>query len=230
MTQQLLLGLTMCDEVTLDNFIKGSNEALIANLKQAMNNPEACSLLFYAEKGVGKSHLLQGACHYAHSRGLQSCYLPMAELQNFSVEAFNDLENLDVICLDDIDVIAGNPLWEEALFHLFNRLRDQGKMLFMASSVGINELPLALPDLQSRLRGSLVYSVHPLDDEAKMHALQSHARNLGMTLEEEAAGFLIRRCHRDMTSLMMHLNNLDQASLEAKRPITIPFIKKTLNI
>ena len=67
-----------------------------------------------------------------------------------------------------------------------------------------------------------------LDDQGKAEALRLQARQRGMDMPEEVAGYLLRRSPRDMTALFALLDMLDQASLAAQRKLTVPFVKEVL--
>jgi DnaA family protein len=75
---------------------------------------------------------------------------------------------------------------------------------------------------------SLVYQVHCLSDEDKQRALIAHAQGRGFTLPVDAASYLLRKCKRDLSSLMAVLDALDRYSLEVKRPITVPLVREVL--
>ncbi|MCY1172809.1 DnaA regulatory inactivator Hda [compost metagenome] len=132
------------------------------------------------------------------------------------------------MCIDEIDLIAGHPTWEEALFHLFNRLRDSGRKILLSASVAPRELPVKLPDLKSRLTLSLIFQLHALTDEEKLRALQLRASRRGLHLTDEVGRFILTRGARSMTFLFDLLDELDKASLQAQRKLTIPFLKETL--
>ena len=72
--------------------------------------------------------------------------------------------------------------------------------------------------------------VHALDDNDKIIALSKRAKQKGFNLSDEVSTFLLKNCPRDMKSLFNILEKLDDASLQAQRRITIPFIKKQLGI
>ena len=48
-------------------------------------------------------------------------------------------------------------------------------------------------------------------------------------MEGEVIGYMLRHSARDLPSLMAVLDALDQASLERKRPVTVPLLKEMLN-
>ena len=140
----------------------------------------------------------------------------------------DNLEQFELVCLDDLDAVAGRADWEEALFHLFNRLRDSGRRLLLAASASPRELPVQLADLQSRLTLALVFQLQSLSDEDKLRALQLRASRRGLHLGDDVGRFILTRGERSMSSLFELLERLDQASLQAQRKLTIPFLKETL--
>ena len=68
----------------------------------------------------------------------------------------------------------------------------------------------------------------PLTDEEKVQALILRARQRGFDLLDDVALFIMNRGPRDMAGLCRVLDQLDQASLKAKRKLTIPFVKSEL--
>ena len=114
------------------------------------------------------------------------------------------------------------------MFHLFNRLRDSGRRLLIAASTSPRELPVKLADLKSRLTLALIFQMRPLSDEDKLRALQLRASRRGLHLTDEVGHFILTRGTRSMSALFELLERLDQASLQAQRKLTIPFLKETL--
>ena len=76
----------------------------------------------------------------------------------------------------------------------------------------------------------MTYQVQLLNDEEKQEALQRRARARGMELNDEVAHYILQRLPRDMNELFNQLQRLDHASLAEQRKLTIPFVKKILNI
>lgn len=227
---QLPLGLRLKDEATFANFYLGSNAETIAELKKSASGEGERMVYLCSSRGQGRSHLLQAACHQAHQQQRTSVYLPLANLQNYTPEVLSGLESLSLICIDDLQAIAGQLAWEEAIFHLYNRARDAGQCLIVAA----NDLPqligLQLPDLTSRLSWGIVYQLHALSDEEKIAALTMRAEHRGMTLSEETAKYILTHCPRHMGTLIAALDALDNASLAAQRRLTIPFVKEVLHV
>ncbi len=222
---QLPLQVTLNDSASLANFIPGGNHEVMAALQDA-----AQPLIYlWGAPASGKTHLLQAVCQAAAQQDLQSAYLPLAQIRELSTTVFDGLEQLALICLDDVHAIAGHPEWERALFHLYNRVRDSGARLIMTAAASPAALPVTLPDLASRLSWGLVLQLHPLQDVDKLTALQQRARNRGIELPDEVGRFLLARSTRDLSGLLEFLQRLDIASLAAQRKLTIPLVRQLLN-
>lgn len=227
--QQLPLGLTLRDDCTLETYYPGDNEQALNSIMQMAQGLGEAFIFLWGREGVGRSHLLQGACHFANRLNRTAFYLSLANPQAH-IKMLDDLERIDLICIDDIDAKCGDPKWEEALFYLFNRVRAAKHRLLMAADVAPKSLAIHLADLQSRLTWGITYQLHPLDDEQLLAALQLRAKQRGLELPREVGLFLIRRCVRTMPELYETLTSLDKASLVAKRRLTIPFVKEVLSL
>ena len=82
---------------------------------------------------------------------------------------------------------------------------------------------------QQQLEGkALVFQLHALSDEDKLRALQLRASRRGLQMSDEVGRFILTRGERSMSALFELLERLDQASLQAQRKLTIPFLKETL--
>lgn len=228
---QLPLGVRLRDDATFANYYPGANAAAVGYVERLCEAEAgwAESLIYlWGSAGVGRSHLLQAACLRLEQNGEPALYLPLGEVAELGPEILDNLESYELICLDDLDAIAGRVEWEEALFHLFNRLRDSGRRLLLSASASPRELAVKLPDLQSRLSLSLVFQLQELSDEDKLRALQLRASRRGLHLTDEVGRFILTRGARSMSALFELLEQLDQASLQAQRKLTIPFLKETL--
>ncbi len=225
---QLPLGISLKTSTTLENFVPGENSQILADLAACIEGNGAEFLYLWGGEGTGKSHLLQGACRLAGDQGIAVAYIPLEQAEELDPGIFSDLERMALVCLDNIQMIAAQPAWEEAMFHLFNRLQEQGSRLLITADQSPGRLPLLLPDLASRLSWGVCYQIHPLDDQAKQRALIDGAAQRGMELSLESARYILRHAPRDMGSLLAFLDTLDQAALAAQRRPTIPFIRTLL--
>lgn len=230
MNHQLALAIQLNYQASLEDFCWGANTSLQQQLEKMLTKGQDRFIYLWGPSGSGKSHLLQGVCQEMSQLG-PSSYLPLSLLKEWGSECLDGFEHHTLVAIDDIESIAGNRAWEEALFHLFNRIRDnQETILLIAGKFSPTTSPIKLPDLRSRLSWGLVYHIAELQDEEKVMVLQQQAKKRGFVLSSSVALFLIKRCSRHMHSLNQILEQLDSASLAAQRKITIPFIKSILNI
>lgn len=229
-SQQLALNLGLPDNALLETYYPGDNTQVLTHIKQAARGKGDRFLYLWGPIGSGCSHLLQGACHFASEQGRSAMYLPLAQIHNRGPALLHSLERLDLVCLDDIQAVAANKLWEEALFHLYNRIREGVRTYcIIASQQTPKNSGIRLADLQSRLAWGVTYQVHPLSDEDKLKALNLRAKMRGLELPLEVGHYILRRAARNMGELYQLLEKLDAASMAAQRRLTIPFIK-SLNL
>lgn len=230
MLKQLPLAISPDRNATFENFyVADANHVAVTALQQYPLQDDELFFYLWGESGSGITHLLEAVQNAADTLSIQ--YLPLAELVTYSPEEIIEgMEQLDLICIDDIDVISGNPQWEEAIFHLFNRCRNSQSRLLIGSHQSPRNLPLNLADLQSRLQWGTVFHIQSLNDNYKQQAIQFRAQRLGMELSDDVANYLLQRVGRSSTELFDLIKRLDHASLSEQRKLTIPFVKKILSL
>lgn len=228
MSGQIPLAIGLSDEATFENFEGNQHQQIIQFLESAIQGSEERFIYLWGKPGVGKSHLLQACCHAMGTRGSTAFYLPLKDYADLGPRMIEDLDGINLVTIDDIDAIAKRPEWEEALFHLYNRVRSGPNILIVSGSRAPTTLDLQLPDLKSRLAWGLVFQVQELSDAEKILVLIRRAKARGLELSESVATYLLSHCSRVMTDLMKILDQLDFASLREQRRLTIPFVKEVL--
>lgn len=225
---QLTLKLTGVPDFDFESFHPAGNGQLLHRLQQVASGRDRAWLFLCGGSGSGKSHLLQATCLAAQQAGRACLFLAGRELLPLRPAVLQELQGLELLCIDDLDALLGQRDWEEALFHLYNRLRDAGAGLVVAATQPPRRLETGLEDLRSRLAALELYAVQPLGDEDKRTLLQRAAQSRGFALPDEVAGYILQRSSRDMLSLQKVLNRLDQQSLTEQRLITLPFVRKVM--
>jgi DnaA family protein len=220
--KQLLLDIAPPPAPTLENFVVGANAELLAALRGVLDGSAGERFVYlWGGGGCGKSHLLAGFLAAADALGMRGRRIAGGK----DVCRADDLTACDVVAVDDALKLDADS--QIGLFDLINRLRDGTGLLLVTGPFAPMHLRLR-PDLATRLGQSLVYQVHCLSDEDKQRALIAHAQGRGFTLPVDAASYLLRKCKRDLSSLMAVLDALDRYSLEVKRPITVPLVREVL--
>jgi DnaA-homolog protein len=219
--KQLALGVRLRAEAVFESFAPGLNTEVIA----ALRSQSAVPLWLWGAHGSGKTHLLQAVCS---SAGETAAYFPLDRSLALPPEALAGFERTRVLCLDDVDAVAGDLVWEEALFRLFNEAAELRTRLIFAAGVPPRQAAWSLDDWRSRAAACVVYQVKELDDEGRIEALRLRAAQRGLQLPYETSEYLLKRMPRDLPSLYEILDALDEASLVAQRRLTIPFIRDAL--
>lgn len=227
---QLVLPIRLADHAVFDSFYGNGNEPLLATLLELATDAHADSgygCWLWGSASTGKTHLLQAVCDRAGDR---SVYVPLSMFAEAGPAILEGLASRELVCLDDIDVVAGDTDWEAALFDLCNQVFDVGSQLLVTAHSAPRECPIRLADLASRLSRLPAFHIQALNDEQRIEALQLRARHRGLELPGETARYLLKRSRRDMSSLYELLDKLDLEALRAKRRLTIPFVRDVLQL
>ena len=217
--QQMLLDLKPEQPPTLDNFVVGANAELLQRLRILGDTRSFEALYIWGPPGCGKSHLLEATAATAQGRRT------FVFLKGSDAGAELTLAPGTLLVIDDVQALSGEA--QVALFRAFNAARFLGLAVLLAGS----EPPLRLElreDLRTRIGQTLIYEIQSLSDEEKAAALRRHAIERGMLMDPGVVHYLLRHGRRDLPSLMAMLNSLDRASLEQKRPPTLPLLRELM--
>lgn len=230
---QLPLAIQLPDSATFSNLVEGDNGEAISHVQHCLSATESkCdgqAIYIWGASGCGKTHLLQAACHALSDQEAATVYLPLRDHEQLDPMMLEGLEGLALVCIDDIDAISGIGCWEDALFHLYNRMQTRQGYLLLAAHAPPTELDLVLADLSSRLSWGWVFQLQLLNDDEKKQALQLRAHTRGFSLSDEVGDYLLHYFSRDMHALFILLDRLDVASLIEQRRLTVPWVKKVLS-
>lgn len=133
-------------------------------------------------------------------------------------------EALDVI--DDAESMD-----ETDLFHRWNAVQEGGvradangdaALLIVANADPDNGgWRIRLPDLASRIGGSLQLAIGAPDDAFAAELIHAHAQARGLTLPEGAAEYLVPRTERSFAGIEALVATIDRISLERQSPATM---------
>jgi len=224
---QIPLPLTPRRDSRFEDFVVGPNKAIVEALKHMPDEPGS-HVFLYGGEGSGKTHLLNALCHETRERQGRAFYLALKRLPKDAIASLQGLEKLDLVCVDDLHVIAGNAAWEQALFHCFNRIREANGRLLISSRKRLSALNIGLPDLASRLAWGLRLPLIPLEDQDKLKVMDMHSDALGFSLSEEVQQYLLKHHERSISALIQTVESLHQAALISKRRITVPLAREVL--
>ncbi|HWF98432.1 MAG TPA: DnaA regulatory inactivator Hda [Steroidobacteraceae bacterium] len=227
--QQLPLGVRLPDRAVFASFLPGRNREALEHAGRVAAGETAGATWLCGPESSGKTHLQQAICSQA-AESRRAGYFPLAELAPLGTGVLEGLPQLQCICLDDLEAVAGRLQWEKAIFGLLREVEEGGGSLVMAARPPPALVAWALPDLGSRCGAAAVLALRALDEAEQQQALQLRARLRGFELPEETSRWLQRRFPRDMRRLYALLDTLDEAALAAQRRLTVPFIREVLGL
>jgi len=124
--------------------------------------------------------------------------------------------------VDDADAVAGDPLAEEALFHLLNRAAADGATVLLTARDVPGTWGIALPDLDSRLRACPVVRMHRPDDDLLAMALVKLCDDRQLALDEPVLRYLVARLDRSLAAAARIVDALDRAALNRQKRVSRP--------
>jgi len=218
---QLLLDLQPAQPPSLDNFIAGDNQELLARLRALAEPGGFDAIYLWGAPGSGKSHLLAAVA------GLALRKRPALLLSHRPASTDFYAPPGGLLIVDDVDTL--DDAAQVALFRIFNTARMVGLGLLLAGSRAPLKLKLR-EDLRTRVGQTLIYEVKTLNDEQKAAALRRHALERGLKVDDGLVRYLLAHGRRDLPSLMAVLDHLDRTTLERQRPATLPLLKEVLQL
>ena len=205
---------------SLESFVDGQNTELAQLLghfshREASQSGERFAYL-WGESGSGKTHLLKALAENDHARYIAA---------DAPESSFTYTPEISLYLLDDCEKLS--PHAQIDAFALFNEIRAHDGFLVAAGNAAPMSMALR-EDLRTRFGWGLIYQVHGLTDAEKIDALERLAQSRGISISSGVLPYLITHFQRDMSSLTQMLNQLDQYSLETKRPITLPLLREVI--
>ena len=202
--KQLLLDIQPAALPTLDNFVVGRNAEALHSLRLAVEGKiEPRFIYLWGPAGSGKSHLLAACSSAAEKNGL------------------------NLVCADNVHLLPAEAQID--LFNTYNQLKEAGGAMIAAGIASPSQMGLR-EDLATRLAWGLTYQLHPLTDAEKAQALRNYAQARGMKLPDEVLDYCLRYLRRDMPTLIATIDALDEWSLTTKKPVTVPLLRKLLQL
>lgn len=205
-----------------DFFVADSNREAVRTVESWPRWPHHALVLIGAE-GAGKSHLAAIWRAKAGARVFSS-----ADLMNEDTVAGLGSQ---AVLVEDIDRVlgAGNGAVEEALFHLFNWLKEQGGSLLLTARTPVSQWPLTLPDLRSRLAAAPLVQMGAPDDELLEVVMVKLFADRQIKVDPQVIRYVLPRLERSFAAVRAFVEQADKASLAARRAVTVPLARAILD-
>ncbi|MGI3210740.1 chromosomal replication initiator DnaA [Roseovarius tibetensis] len=193
-----------------DFFVSPANSEAVATIEGWQGWPSH-KLILTGPAGAGKTHL-------AHV---------WAGLSGAGIVAARDLARSDVaqlgqgcVVVEDAQDVAGHGAAQDALFHLHNLIQAEGRALLVTARTPPHLWGLTLPDLASRLQGTLHITLHPPDDALLSAVLMKLFADRQLMPSPDTIPFLAKRMERSFEAAERIVADLDATALAQRRSIT----------
>jgi len=118
---------------------------------------------------------------------------------------------------------------EEQIFHLINHCSINKLTILLTSKKEVFEHNFLLKDLVSRLKTFNLLRIDLPDDDLIINLIIKLLHDKQIIIKnEEIFHYILKRIERSYEEVFLLIENIDKLSLEKKRELTIPLIKKLL--
>ncbi|BDB58207.1 hypothetical protein RDE2_00010 [Rhodococcus sp. RDE2] len=200
---------------TFDTFVIGASNRFahaaavaIAEAPARAYNP----LFIWGASGLGKTHLLHAAGHYAQRLfpGMRVKYVSTEEFTNDFINSLRDdrkvafkrrYRETDILLVDDIQFIEGKEGIQEEFFHTFNTLHNANKQIVVSSDRPPKQLATLEERLRTRFEWGLITDVQPPELETRIAILSKKARMDGLNVPHDVLELIASRIERNIREL-----------------------------
>ncbi|MCF8589079.1 chromosomal replication initiator protein DnaA [Gordonia liuliyuniae] len=200
---------------TFDSFVIGaSNRFAHASAVAVAENPARAynPLFIWGESGLGKTHLLHAAGHYAQRLypGMRVKYVSTEEFTNDFINSLRDdrrvafkrrYRDIDMLLIDDIQFLEGKEGIQEEFFHTFNTLHNANKQIVVSSDRPPKQLATLEDRLRTRFEWGLITDVQPPDLETRIAILRKKAQMDKLAAPDDVLELIASKIERNIREL-----------------------------
>ena len=208
-------------KLTFDSFVIGpANRLASAAARRAADSPGTSynPLFLYSKPGLGKTHILTAIAHRSAkvTTELKVEYMALEQyldrlegnLQLGDGDGLGGYEELDILLLDDVQFLTGQPEAQEMLLKTLDQLTAVGGQIVLASDRPPAEINGLDARLLSRFSGGLIVDLGTPEYETRVAIIGKKAEERGQTLEPGVAEAVARAPLKNIRELGGILNKI----------------------
>ncbi|MCP2159897.1 chromosomal replication initiator protein [Williamsia serinedens] len=200
---------------TFDTFVIGASNRFAHAAAVAISEAPARAynpLFIWGESGLGKTHLLHAAGHYAQRLfpGMKVKYVSTEEFTNDFINSLRDdrrvafkrrYRDVDVLLVDDIQFLVGKEGIQEEFFHTFNTLHNANKQIVISSDRPPKQLATLEDRLRTRFEWGLITDVQPPELETRIAILRKKAQMDNLQVPDDVLELIASKIERNIREL-----------------------------
>lgn len=229
---------------TFGNFIEGTSNKLPRSVGQSIaEHPEQMTfnpLFIYGPSGVGKTHLVNAIglrtkeLHPEKRVLYLSAHLFMVQFTDARKRnIFNDFmhfyQSIDMLIMDDMQELIGMAGTQNAFFHVFNHLRQNGKQIIMTC----DRPPVSLQGMEERLitrfKSGLMAEMEKPEESLRRSILHSIVKHDGLSIPDKVLDFISHSVTGSVRELEGIIHSLLAYSVVYSRDVDLDFAKRILS-
>ena len=211
-----------------DNFVEGASNRLARSAGMAVaNKPGGTAfnpLFIFGGVGLGKTHLAHAIVVdikekypkkkvlYVSAEKFTQQFISASTAKDKDKNTLNDFihfyQLIDVLIVDDIQFLSGKVKTQDAFFHIFNHLHQNGKQVILTS----DKAPVDLFDIEQRLlsrfKWGLSAELQTPDYETRYKILENKFYNDGAEIGEDIIAYLAENIRTNVRELEGVSNSL----------------------
>lgn len=219
MAQQLSLDLPVRPALGRDDFFVSEANAMAVALVESWPNWTAGKLAITGPSGSGKTHLVHVWANQSGGTVIEASALCEADIPALAASS---------VAVENVHEIANNPAAQDALFHLHNLTLAEGNTLLLTGEQDPKHWGLTLPDLKSRMQGTMTATLSDPDDMLLSVLLAKLFNDRQLVPGPDTIPYLVKHIDRSYAAARALVEDLDRASLSEKKPITRAFASRFL--
>jgi chromosomal replication initiator protein len=225
----------------LDDFVVGpSNRMAYGAIEMAVARPgEMSPLVVHGPSGVGKTHLLEGACErirQLHPAATAVCLSAeqfttafLQSLHGGGLPGFRrNCRSADLLVIDDVQFFVGKKATILELQHTIDALQRAGRQVILGCDRELDALPELGGDLLTRCRGGMTARILPPDYDVRRGIVAAICGKRSLAVPDDVVHFVASSMTRHARELYGAVNRLEATSTMLGVPITLVMAEEAL--
>jgi chromosomal replication initiator protein len=209
-------------------------------IEMAVTRPgEMSPLVVHGPSGVGKTHLLEGACERMRELhpAATAAWLSAEQFTTAFLQALHggglpgfrrNCRNADLLVIDDIQFFVGKKATLLELQHTIDALQRLGRQVILGCDRELDALSELGADLLTRCRGGMTARILPPDYDVRRGIVAAIFEKRGLVVPDDVVHFVASSMTRHARELYGAVNRLEATSTMLGVPITLGMAEEAL--